>query len=247
MTEGAETPAGGKIEDAAAAAAKMRDLMRVTRAIRDFNATVTNETREPIERKVRRWQHLRMPAQLAPEVQAVRAYNPAWPHLFQAEKERLQTLLGAEVTAVEHFGSTAIPGMSSKSILDMMVAVRDVQAALAPLAAAGYEDFGVSPCDHEAVWLWNTAPPRHPHLDNEPGYATIVHVCAHDNPWIPTALNFRDYMRAFPAENTGYLELKQRLGAEGRGLLEYSIVKLKLFYELSAKADAWVAAGRPAG
>jgi GrpB-like predicted nucleotidyltransferase (UPF0157 family) len=237
MTEGSGTAAGD-------AGAKMRDLMRVTRAIRDFNATVTNETREPIERKVRRWQHLRMPAQLAPEVQAVRPYNPAWPHLFQGEKERLQTLLGAEVTAVEHFGSTAIPGMSSKSILDMMVAVRDVQAALAPLAAAGYEDFGVSPCDHEAVWLWNTAPPR---PDGESGYATIVHVCAHDNPWIPTALNFRDYMRAFPAENTGYLELKQRLGAEGRSLLEYSIVKLKLFYELSAKADAWVAAGRPAG
>jgi len=235
MTEPAKT------EDAAA---KMRDLMRVTRAIRDFNATVTNETREPIERKVRRWQHLRMPAGLAPEVQAVRPYNPAWPDLFAAEKERLRTLLGAGVTAVEHFGSTSIPGMSSKSILDMMVAVRDVQAALAPLAAAGYEDFGVSPCDHEAVWLWNPAPPR---PAGEACYATIVHVCAHDNPWIPTALNFRDYMRAFPAENTGYQELKQRLGAEGRSLLEYSIVKLKLFYELSAKADAWVAAGRPPG
>ena len=241
MTEGPETAAGGNAGDAGA---RMRDLMRVTRAIRDFNATVTNETREPIERKVRRWQHLRMPAQLAPEVQAVRPYNPAWPQLFQAEKARLQTMLGAEVTAVEHFGSTSIPGMSSKSILDLVVAVRDVPAALAPLAAAGYEDFGVSPCDHEAVWLWNIDPPR---PTGEPGYATIVHVCASDNPWIPTALNFRDYMRAFPAENTGYLELKQRLGAEGRSLLEYSIVKLKLFYELSAKADAWVAAGRPPG
>jgi GrpB-like predicted nucleotidyltransferase (UPF0157 family) len=241
MTEPPGTAAGGNAEDAGA---RMRDLMRVTRAIRDFNATVTNETREPIERKVRRWQHLRMPAQLSPEVQAVRPYNPAWPLLFQAEKARLQTLLGTEVTAVEHIGSTSIPGMASKSILDLMVAVRDVPAALAPLTAAGYEDFGVSPCDHEAVWLWNTAPPR---PEGELGYATIVHVCASDNPWIPTALNFRDYMRAFPAENTGYLELKQRLGAEGRSLLEYSIVKLKLFYELSAKADAWVTAGRPPG
>jgi GrpB-like predicted nucleotidyltransferase (UPF0157 family) len=235
MTE----PPGAAANDAGA---RMRDLMRVTRAIRDFNATVTNETREPIERKVRRWQHLRMPALLAPEVQAVRPYNPAWPLLFAAEKERLQTMLGAEVTAVEHIGSTSIPGMASKSILDLIVAVRDVPASLALLAAAGYEDFGVSPCDHEAVWLWNIDPPR---PEGEPGCATIVHVCAHDNPWIPTALNFRDYMRAFPAEGASYQELKHRLGAEGRSLLEYSIVKLKLFYELSARADAWVAAGRP--
>lgn len=126
------TEPGATADDAGAAAAKMRDLMRVTRAIRDFNATVTNETREPIERKVRRWQHLRMPAGLAPEVQAVRPYNSAWPTLFAAEKERLETLLGAQVTAVEHFGSTSIPGMSSKSILDMMAAIRDVPAALAP-------------------------------------------------------------------------------------------------------------------
>ena len=222
----------------AAGGDRMRDLLRVTRAIREFNATVTNETREPIERKIRRWQQLRMPALLAAEVQAVRPYDPAWPLLFAGEKERLAAILGGEVGAVEHIGSTSIPGMASKSILDLLVAVREVSSSLAPLAAAGYEDFGVSPCDHEAVWLWNISPA---------GHAFIVHVCSESNPWIGTALNFRDYMRAHPGECVSYQELKHRLGAEGRNLLEYSIVKLQLFYELSARADAWVAAGRGAG
>ncbi|HEY2294537.1 MAG TPA: GrpB family protein [Thermoanaerobaculia bacterium] len=218
---------------AAEAADRMQEVRRIARAIRDLKESVTNEMREPIERKLRRWQQLRMP-DLAPEVQAVRPYDPVWPDLFARERERLRAALGEEVHAVEHIGSTSIPGMAGKGILDLLVAVREIPAALAPLAAAGYQDYGVSPCDHEALWLWNTAPASH---------AFIVHLCAAGSPWIRTALNFRDYMRAYPEENKGYEELKHRLRAEQRNLLEYSIVKLKLFYELSARADAWAAGG----
>lgn len=217
----------------AAGGDRMRDMLSVARAIRELKASVTNEVREPVERKLRRWQQLRMPA-LVPEVEAVRPYDPAWPARFAAERGRLQEVLSGEVSALEHIGSTSIPGMASKSILDLLAAVREVPAAVAALAAAGYEDYGVSPCDHEAVWLWNTSPA---------GHAFIVHLCADRNPWIRTALNFRDYMRAHPAECASYEELKHRLRAERRNLLEYSIVKLKLFYELSERADAWAAAG----
>ena len=145
----------------------------------------------------------------------------------------MEGILGGEVRAVEHIGSTSIPGMASKSILDLLVAVREVPPALATLIASGYEDHGISPCDHEAFWLWDVSPT---------GHAFIVHLCADGNPWIRTALNFRDYMRSHPAECESYEELKHRLAAERRNnLLEYSIVKLKLFYELSARADAWAA------
>ena len=218
---------------------RMRDMVRLARAIRELNASVTNEVREPIERKIRRWQHLRMP-DLAPEVKAVRPYDGAWPVLFTGERERLRAVLGrggGEAGAIEHIGSTSIPGMASKSILDLLVAVPEVPAAVAALSAAGYEDCGVSPCDHEAFWLWNVSPA---------GHAFVVHLCATGNPWLRTALNFRDYMRAHPEECASYEELKHRLAAGRSNLLEYSIVKLKLFYELSGRADAWVAAGRTA-
>jgi GrpB-like predicted nucleotidyltransferase (UPF0157 family) len=214
---------------AAAAADRMHEVRRIARAIRDLKESVTNEMREPIERKLRRWQQLRMP-DLAPAVQAVRPYDPAWPTLFTREQERLRAALGEQAGAVEHIGSTSIPGMAGKGILDLLVAVREIPAAAARLAAAGYQDYGVSPCDHEALWLWDTSPTQH---------AFIVHLCAVENPWIRTALNFRDYMRACPEECAGYEELKHRLRAEQRNLLEYSIVKLKLFYELSERADAW--------
>jgi GrpB-like predicted nucleotidyltransferase (UPF0157 family) len=212
-----------------AAADRMHEVRRIARAIRDLKESVTNEMREPIERKLRRWQQLRMP-DLAPAVQAVRAYDPAWPALFTREQERLRAALGEQAGAVEHIGSTSIPGMAGKGILDLLVAVREIPAATARLAAAGYQDYGVSPCDHEALWLWDTSPARH---------AFIVHLCAIENPWTRTALNFRDYMRAHPEECASYEELKHRLRAEQRNLLEYSIVKLKLFYELSERADAW--------
>jgi GrpB-like predicted nucleotidyltransferase (UPF0157 family) len=215
-----------------AGADRMRDVMRVAKAIREFNASVTNEVREPIERKVRRWQQLRMPG-LAPAVESVRPYDADWPALFSTEKARLEGVLKENVRRIEHIGSTSIPGMASKSILDLLVAVHDFPAARAALAAAGYEDFGISPCDHEAVWLWDTS---------APGHAFIAHLCAHDNPWVRTAVNFRDYMRVHPEECESYEALKHRLRAEQANLLEYSIVKLKLFYELSARADAWVAA-----
>jgi dephospho-CoA kinase len=209
----------------------MHEVRRVARTIRDFKASVTNELREPVERKLRRWQQLRMP-DLAPELQAVRPYDPAWPLLFMHEQARLRAVLGEEAGAIEHIGSTSIPGMAGKSIVDLLVAVRDIPAATVLLAASGYQDYGVSPCDHEALWLWNAA---------AAGHAFVVHLCTVESPWIRTALNFRDYMRAHPEECASYEELKHRLRAEQRSLLEYSIVKLKLFYELSARADAWAA------
>jgi GrpB-like predicted nucleotidyltransferase (UPF0157 family) len=217
-------------------------VLRAARAVQALKASVRNETREPIERKVRRWQLLRTPS--LPEcIQAVRPYDLLWPVRFQQERERLLALLGSgRVAALEHIGSTSIPGLASKSILDLLVAVKEDPLSpdlLARWAAAGYEPYGNSPCDHEAVWLWNT---------KGEGFASVAHVCADTNPWIRTALSFRDYMRAHPDECTGYEDLKHRLAAEkGRTLLEYSLEKLKAFYEISERADAWVAAGRPGG
>jgi GrpB-like predicted nucleotidyltransferase (UPF0157 family) len=122
--------------------------------------------------------------------------------------------------------------MAGKNIVDLLVAVGEIPTGTALLAAAGYRDYGVSPCDHEALWLWDVSPT---------GHAFVVHLCAVGSPWIRTALNFRDYMRAHPEECAGYEGLKHRLRAEQRNLLEYSIVKLKLFYQLSERADAWAA------
>jgi GrpB-like predicted nucleotidyltransferase (UPF0157 family) len=217
-------------------------IARVTRAIRDLKASVRTEPREPLERKIRRWQRLRLP-ELPPRLRAVRPYDSVWPVRFRDEASRIRqaadAALGPDLLAdVHHIGSTSIPGLAAKSILDLLVAVRGVVATpeqLAVLEALGYRHYGASPCDHEAVWLWNV---------DAADVAFVIHLCSVDNPWVRTALNFRDYMRCFPAECARYEALKHELdGEQSRSLLEYSLVKLKLFYEVCERADAWRAAG----
>jgi len=62
-------------------------------------------------------------------------YNPAWPTRFAAERERLRPLLpGAEI---HHIGSTAVPGLPAKPVLDLMALVEDVDAPVAALIQAG--------------------------------------------------------------------------------------------------------------
>jgi GrpB-like predicted nucleotidyltransferase (UPF0157 family) len=58
------------------------------------------------------------------------AYDPAWPAAFEAERERLAPLLGAEI---HHFGSTAVPGLAAKPVIDMIALVSALDAPVAAL------------------------------------------------------------------------------------------------------------------
>ena len=77
---------------------------------------------------------------------AIAPYDPAWPELFRREKEHLLSCLPNElIVRIEHFGSTAVPGLSAKPIVDMLVEVTDLEATkvrIAPvLEQQGYEYF----------------------------------------------------------------------------------------------------------
>ena len=81
---------------------------------------------------------------LVREEVAIAAYSPAWPESFRQEKEHLLSCLPHDlIRRVEHFGSTAVPGLAAKPIVDMLVEVTDLQATkdrIAPvLEAQGYE------------------------------------------------------------------------------------------------------------
>jgi len=226
-----------------AQAADLSALARAARLIRELKAGGWHDPRETIEAKVRRMQALRSP-ELPEGVRAQRARDPLWPALFAAEAERIRGSLGEAVADVQHFGSSAIPspGLSSKGVIDFLVAIDEaagVEERSAGLAALGYECYGNGPCDPESTWWWRI----------EGGeIAYVAHVCGAANPWIRTAVNFRDYLRACPDECAHYEARKRQLAAEpGRSLFEYSLGKLKTFYEISAKANAWRAAADAAG
>ena len=69
-------------------------------------------------------------------------YNHAWPVLYQQEKDRIWVVIGDWVTAIEHIGSTAVPGLGAKPIIDIMVGINrlcDAGECISPLSSIGYE------------------------------------------------------------------------------------------------------------
>lgn len=70
------------------------------------------------------------------------AYTPEWKHLFEDEKRRLESSLGSYMLDIQHVGSTSIPGMIAKPIIDIAVAVQDFEQArvcINPIENLGYE------------------------------------------------------------------------------------------------------------
>ena len=69
-------------------------------------------------------------------------YNPEWPRLFAREAARIRAALGAQAVQVEHVGSTSVPGLAAKPVIDLLVGVRtldDSPAIVAAVTALGYE------------------------------------------------------------------------------------------------------------
>ena len=188
---------------------------------------------EPIEQFVRRLSRVETP-QLRLEV---RAHDPAWPVLFERERQRLQGALAAEpLVDIQHVGSTSIPPLPSKNVIDLLVALHPPLCTARQrelLESLGYRFHGTSPIDPGFSWFWRV---------EEEG-AFVVHLCDPRAEWFTNLLHFRDYMREHPAEREEYERLKQELAAaHGQSWLEYSVHKGHLLRQLTARANAWAAA-----
>jgi GrpB-like predicted nucleotidyltransferase (UPF0157 family) len=105
-------------------------------------------------------------------------YDPGWPEMHRAEAERLRSILPSGlVSAIEHFGSTAIPGLAAKPIIDILVAVRSVpearEVAVSPMESLGYTFWTDNP-KVDRLFFVKGLPPRaarrthHVHM-TEPG------------------------------------------------------------------------------
>jgi GrpB-like predicted nucleotidyltransferase (UPF0157 family) len=133
-------------------------------------------------------------------------YDPAWPQLAAAEIGRIEAALGALAARVDHVGSTAVPGMAAKPIVDLQASVTAIEATeryAAPLAALGY--LHAPDPDSPAFHFFGkpAARPRTFHL----------HVCAAGSEDERRHLALRDFLRAHPDEALRYGEVKRRLVA----------------------------------
>lgn len=151
-------------------------------------------------------------------------YDPAWPERFAKEARRLRQVLGDEVLRIDHVGSTSVPGLAAKPVIDIQVSV----ASLAPrerhralLAGLGYEHVPLG--DFDRVYPFFKWPGGWPGTHH-------VHLCVAGSAQDLDHLAFRDRLRTDAATAADYAALKRRLAARHDGLTlasqeRYSLAK----------------------
>ena len=157
-------------------------------------------------------------------------YDRRWPASYEHEEARLRAALEGLDPLVEHIGSTAVPGMTAKPIVDVLVGVDPdrVTDAVERIAALGYEHLGAA------------GVPGRQHLRRRGADAFNVHVFERGHPLVHDDLVLRDYLRSHPEEATRYGEQKSRLLAAGNAtLLSYSDAKASTLAALTERARAW--------
>jgi len=160
-------------------------------------------------------------------------YDDVWRRMFDDELTFLRSILPAQVIGrIEHFGSTAVPGLAAKPIIDLLVEVRslvETQSVIVPLMeAAGYDYF----------WRTDVSPPYAWFIKrNSSGKRTHhIHMVEADSKlW--ERLLFRDYLRCFPDEAKRYERLK-RILAEKHSRDRIGYTKGKTDYVVSVTETA---------
>jgi GrpB-like predicted nucleotidyltransferase (UPF0157 family) len=168
-------------------------------------------------------------AELAVEVLSAR--DPGWPDRFEAWRGRLQEAIGPAARRVEHVGSTAMPGLPAKPVIDIQVSVDDVEAETAYLPAI--EALGVALRSRESGHRYfrpaGTAP-----RDAQ------IHVCGRASHWERVHLLFRDYLRASRWAAEAYaMEKRAAARAFPGDRIAYNEAKSGFILDTLADAGAW--------
>jgi GrpB-like predicted nucleotidyltransferase (UPF0157 family) len=164
---------------------------------------------------------------------AVVDYDPAWPAQFAAEAAKVRAALGAVTLSVEHVGSTSVPGLAAKPVIDINLTVADSadEAAYAPaLAAAGYRLVV-----REQAWfehrMFKAAVP-----------AVNLHVFSAGCPELARMRLMRDWLRASPQDLALYAATKRALAERDWAIVQdYADAKGEVVAEIMARAEAWAA------
>ena len=139
-------------------------------------------------------------------------YDHAWPTQFAAEADRLRPALGSVAVAIEHVGSTAVPGLYGKPVLDIAIAVAndaDADSCIVPMHALGYLYRGP----------YGDDPRRRYYVRDDDAGERLVHVHLYVLPaaaW-QEKLAFRDALRADPSLATGPFVQRVLAGLDARG------------------------------
>jgi len=130
-------------------------------------------------------------------------YDPEWPLQYEEEKARILAAIAPYVVCMEHMGSTAIPGLAAKPVIDILIGVRSLADApffLPPLASLGYEYIQ----KHEVIFPER----RYLHRLVNGQHTHHLHMVEPDSNFFKVQIAFRDYLRHHPKARDQYAALK---------------------------------------
>jgi GrpB-like predicted nucleotidyltransferase (UPF0157 family) len=160
----------------------------------------------------------------------IRDYDPAWPRRYEREAARVTGALGERVRRLEHVGSTSVPGLPAKPVIDIVLEVPDCadEAAYVPdLEAAGY-----ALRIREPDWFEHR-------LLRGPDDGVNLHVFSAGCPETDRMVAFRDHLRANPADRDLYARTKRDLAArEWKYMQQYADAKTAVVSEILARAGS---------
>jgi GrpB-like predicted nucleotidyltransferase (UPF0157 family) len=155
-------------------------------------------------------------------------YDPAWPSLFIQLKEQIQAALGDTVLMLEHVGSTSVPGLSAKPIIDMVMAVAD----------SSDETSYVKPLEDKGYTLRIREPDWYEHRElKSPKIAGNLHVFSAGCKEIGQMVLFRDWLRDHADARSLYEATKRELAARTwKYTQNYADAKSEVVQEILARA-----------
>lgn len=161
-------------------------------------------------------------------------HDPAWAQEFKAEAQRLSAALGEIAIAIHHIGSTAIPCIYAKPIIDLLLEVND-------LAQLDRQQAAVEQLGYEAMGEYGIPGRRYFRKHNAAGTRTHhLHAFAPGSSHVERHLLFRDYLIAHPQDAQQYSNLKRRLAAQYLTDIEsYMDGKDSLIKTLETRSVQW--------
>ncbi len=158
------------------------------------------------------------------------AYDPRWPELFEREAKRIRSVLGNRVLQLEHVGSTSVPELCAKPIIDMLLVVAD--SSDEPSYVAALEAVGYTLRIREPDWFEHR-------MFKGPDTDINLHVFSEGTSEVERMLRFRDWLRANDTDRDNYARVKRKLAQHvWRHVQNYADAKTSIVQEIMDRANA---------
>ncbi|WP_438349017.1 GrpB family protein [Paenibacillus sp. FA6] len=158
-------------------------------------------------------------------------FNENWAKLYQDEADFLRIIFTDEIVRFEHFGSTSIPGLQAKPVIDMMCIVKDINNV-------DLHNDKMNQLGYDVAGDWGI-PGRRLFRKGGEERTHHIHFYQTENPQIERHLIFRDYLRCHPEEVARYSRFKEELAERFENTSEYSPAKKTFVMEMEQLALSW--------